>query len=76
VRTKRKIYRRPKTRLERPANWSDVPMYVDPAYLCMFLGLGYETICRKIRSGEIRGKKVGTAWRISREAIREYMEGD
>jgi excisionase family DNA binding protein len=42
----------------------------------MFLGLGYETICRKIRSGEIRGKKVGTAWRISREAIREYMEGD
>jgi excisionase family DNA binding protein len=75
MKTTRRITRKPpKPPIQRPANWEDIPILVDPAYLCMVLGLNYETIRRKLSRGEIKGKKIGRAWRIRRDDLREYIE--
>jgi excisionase family DNA binding protein len=39
-----------------------------------YLGISMPTIYRLLRSGKLKGTKVGGQWRISDEAIREFLE--
>ncbi len=37
------------------------------------LGVNYRTALNKIRTGEIRGVKLGNGWSVSETALRDYI---
>jgi excisionase family DNA binding protein len=39
-----------------------------------WLGYGAEKTRRLIRTGEVRGEKVGRSWRVSRQELERYLE--
>lgn len=39
-----------------------------------YLGVSIPTLYRLLRSGKLKGSKVGGQWRISREAVRQLLE--
>ncbi len=41
-----------------------------------YLKVDTVTIQRELKAGRLPGNKVGRAWRISREALREYLRGE
>jgi excisionase family DNA binding protein len=47
------------------------PMTVDD--VASFLSLKPATVCRMIREGVIEGKKTGKSWRITKEALDNYI---
>ena len=54
----------------KEANLSEV---ITDRQLAEILGVGWKTIQRMARQGEIRGKQVGRAWRFHRDAIRDFL---
>ena len=36
-------------------------------------GVNYQTMCRWLRQGLIKGKKVGKLWRIHRDNLNKYL---
>lgn len=45
----------------------------EAAELC---GCCDRTILNKLRAGELQGIKMGRGWRISKDYLRRYIEGD
>jgi excisionase family DNA binding protein len=43
-------------------------------WTALFLGISPLTVYRLLRSGKLKGSKVGGQWRISDEALRDYLE--
>ena len=39
-----------------------------------YLGVSTPTLYRLLRSGKLKGHKVGGQWRISSESIRQFLE--
>jgi excisionase family DNA binding protein len=39
------------------------------------LGVHHTTVRKLIASGELRARRVGSVWRISPEALRDFMNG-
>lgn len=57
----------------RQGLFSDVPEVVDSKTAAMALSVPERTIRELARNGEIRGFKVGSVWRFTRDALREYV---
>lgn len=43
-------------------------------YLAEKLALTLHTVCAKLRSGEISGRKIGGKWFVSEQALKDYFE--
>ena len=57
-------------------NWEDVPMVLSVKELCQVLKISDKTALKLLNDGVILGQHVGQEWRISRDAVRRYLEGD
>ena len=54
--------------------WEDVPVIVDLALVCRILGISLPTAKKLVYNGELPAKKVGSCWRITKDALRQYVE--
>src|SRR6185436_4435028 len=50
-----------------------VPDLLSPAEAAQALGVSETDVMSVLESGELKGKKIGTTWRISRAALTAYM---
>lgn len=54
-------------------DWSQVPVVVDVPYVSVMLGIHPNTVKKYLRTGIIKGFKVGAEWRICKEEIAAFM---
>lgn len=54
-------------------DWSEVPVLVDIPYVAVLFGIHPHTVERKLRAGELKGIKIGREWRITKQALLEYI---
>ena len=57
----------------RSGRGSALPELLSPAEAAQALGVSEADVMAVLESGELKGKKIGTAWRISRAALTAYM---
>jgi excisionase family DNA binding protein len=50
-----------------------VPELLSPADAAQTLGVSEADVMAVLESGELKGKKIGTTWRIPRSALNTYM---
>jgi excisionase family DNA binding protein len=55
------------------AGATGLPELLSPADAATALGVSEADVMSVLESGDLKGKKIGTAWRISRGALTEYM---
>lgn len=56
-------------------NISDVPVFVDVAYMANLMQVSQELVRRMIRDGKIKAAKMGNTWRIPKTEIVKMYEG-
>jgi excisionase family DNA binding protein len=56
-----------------PTATPSLPELISPADAAQAIGVSEADILTVLESGELKGKKVGTTWRISRAALTSYM---
>jgi excisionase family DNA binding protein len=56
-----------------PAAAAAVPDLLSPAQAAQALGVSEADVMAVLESGELKGKRIGTAWRIPRTAINDYL---
>ena len=52
-----------------------LPELLSPADAAQALGVGEADVMAVLESGELKGKKIGSTWRIPRTALNSYMAG-
>ena len=55
------------------AGGAGMPELLSPAEAAQALGVTEADVMSVLQSGELKGKRIGAAWRISRAALSEYM---
>jgi excisionase family DNA binding protein len=50
-----------------------LPELLSPADAAQSLGVSEADVMAVLESGELKGKKIGSAWRISRAALTAYL---
>ena len=46
-----------------------------PEQAAQVLGVGVQDVLAELESGALKGRKIGSAWRISQEALSEFLRG-
>lgn len=54
---------------------ASIPSVMTPSEAATFLRVSEEDVIAAIQSGELKAKKIGNAYRISKEAIEEFLKG-
>jgi len=49
--------------------------YYTPREIAEMMGVHYQTVMNWLRSGKLRGVKIGQIWKISKEALEELTQG-
>jgi excisionase family DNA binding protein len=57
-----------------PAATPGLPELLSPADAAQALGVSEADVLTVLESGDLKGKKIGSAWRISRTALADYMK--
>ena len=59
-------------------DWSQVPLILDLPFTARLLGVSIESLKKRCQSGTLPGafKLDGGHWRVSKNALRRYIEGD
>ena len=57
-----------------PAAPQGLPELLSPADAAQALGVSEADVMTVLESGDLKGKKIGSAWRISRTALTDYMK--
>jgi excisionase family DNA binding protein len=52
-----------------------LPELVGPAEAAKALGVSESDVVASLESGDLKGKKIGTQWRITRTALRDFIGG-
>jgi excisionase family DNA binding protein len=52
---------------------SGLPELLSPADAAQALGVSEADVLAVLESGELKGKKIGSTWRIPRAALTDYM---
>ena len=62
--------------LKRNNTWEALPLVLDTFQVAEIMHRHPETVKRALRSGKLKGNKIGGRnWLVSRDALREYIEG-
>jgi excisionase family DNA binding protein len=56
-----------------PAAASGLPELMSPADAAKALGVSEADVIAVLESGELKAKKIGSSWRISRASLTSYM---
>jgi excisionase family DNA binding protein len=46
---------------------------MNPAQVAQMLGVGEADVLSILEAGDLKGKKIGTQWRVTREAVDTYI---
>jgi excisionase family DNA binding protein len=57
----------------QPAQPAGLPDLLSPAEAAQALGVTEADVMTVLESGELKGRKIGSTWRIPRAAITSYM---
>lgn len=57
-----------------PTNIS-LPDLLSPAQAAQLLGVSEADVLQTLEAGELKGRKIGAVWRISRAAVNEFLKG-
>jgi excisionase family DNA binding protein len=57
----------------QPAQPAGLPELLSPAEAAQALGVTEADVMTVLESGELKGRKIGSTWRIPRAAITSYM---
>jgi excisionase family DNA binding protein len=57
-----------------PTATAGLPELLSPADAAQALGVSETDVMTVLESGDLKGKKIGSAWRISRTALTDYMK--
>jgi excisionase family DNA binding protein len=52
---------------------SGAPELYTPAQVAQLLGVGEADVLASLESGDIKGKKIGTQWRVTRAAVDQFL---
>jgi len=55
-------------------NVAGAPDLLSPAQAAQILGVSEEDLMAVLNSGELKGKKIGSTWRITRAAVDEFLK--
>jgi excisionase family DNA binding protein len=58
-----------------PAGGGGLPELLGPAEAAQALGVTEADVLAVLESGELKGRKIGSAWRVTRTALHEYLAG-
>jgi excisionase family DNA binding protein len=58
-----------------PAGAAALPELLSPGDAAAALGVSEADVMAVLESGDLKGKKIGSSWRISRAALTAYMAG-
>jgi excisionase family DNA binding protein len=56
-----------------PGGGGGIPELMSPAQAAQALGVSEADVMAVLTSGELKGKKIGASWRISRGALNDYL---
>ena len=56
--------------------WDDVPIIIDLPYAAHLLGCSYEIARKMCQSGKLKAFKVGDMWRILKDDLVAYTQGE
>jgi len=56
-----------------PAAPAALPELVSPADAAQALGVSEADVIASLEAGDLKGKKIGTQWRITRQALRDFV---
>jgi len=59
----------------KPTIWDTVPLILDVYMAADLLSVHRNTIMAMLKDGRLEGVKVGRAWRIEKQAIRDLLDG-
>lgn len=57
------------------SNGSSMPDVMTPAEAAGFLKVSEEDVLAAIKAGDLKAKKLGNAWRISKSAVEQFLNG-
>jgi excisionase family DNA binding protein len=57
-----------------PPQAAAMPDLLGPAEAAKILGVSEEDVLAVLSSGELKGKRIGSSWRITRTAIDEFLK--
>jgi excisionase family DNA binding protein len=57
-----------------PAATVGSPELLSPADAAKVLGVSEPDVLQTLESGDLKGKKIGSAWRITRAALDEFLK--
>ena len=52
---------------------SAAPELMTPAQVAQMLGVGEADIVASLDSGDLKGKKIGSQWRVSKAAVDQFL---
>lgn len=58
------------------ASYDEIPLIVDCGYVAMLLGCSLNLVYKLCDEGEIKAFKVGKLWRIKREDLKKFIDGE
>jgi excisionase family DNA binding protein len=58
-----------------PAPGAGLPELLGPAQAATALGVSESDVMAALADGSLKGKKIGSAWRITRTALEEFLKG-
>ena len=56
-----------------PQSGGGLPELIGPAEAAAALGVSESDVIASLESGDLKGRKIGTQWRITRAALREFL---
>ena len=57
-----------------PANGGNVLDLMNPAQVAQMLGVAESDVLASLEAGDIKGKKIGTQWRVPRTAVETFLQ--
>jgi excisionase family DNA binding protein len=56
-----------------PASPAAAPQLLNPAQVAQMLGVAEADVMSSLESGDLKGKKIGTQWRVTRDAVNAFL---
>jgi len=50
------------------------PELMTPAQVAQILGVGESDVMASLETGDLKGKKIGTQWRVTRAAVDSFLQ--
>jgi excisionase family DNA binding protein len=53
---------------------NDIGVLMNPSQVAQMLGVAESDVVSILEAGDLKGKKIGTQWRVTREAVNSYLK--